>query len=570
GAVVDVVVARASVTPSPFGPPVMVNDNKLNVQASPVILSMIGHRLFVAWQDSRSGNYDIYTSLSLDNATTFAPNNKADDSIGTSEQIEPSGSVLANGTVLFVWQDNRRSKFDFDIYFAKSTDGGHTFAKNVKVDDSASSEISWQERPSVAVTTNGTIYVAWTDDRTGHQRVRGAFSTDGGNTFSPSQEIAPAKPSSGQTGVALASDGERIYAAFMDNVSGIPHPYLSVSTDGGRSFSSPLRLDNAGGSATVQRDISLAWLPVGGVVAVWEDSRDGNWDIYASVVSADGTIVVSDLRVDDDTTGAYQTNPCVAADRAGTIYVVWEDERNSLFAVRFAYLKVGSRSFTPSIEVATPKADDFQRKASIVSPEPGRVFVVWQDDRTGSYDVYASAGHFPNLFDISLAPGFNFISVPLSGWEYRASTLGLMTGDMVVSWNSATGTYDKIYIVGISPSTADFTICESTGYWVYATASETLRLNGTVPDTTQTRSITVPSGGGWVAVGFQSLSTTMRASDIPGMYSGGSIQTVSAFDPVSQTYKTYISGLPSTDFLLSPGVGLWLWCTASGTLTYTA
>lgn len=562
--------ARPPVTPYTFSAPVMINDNKANVQANPVIAPMPGGDIFVAWRDARSGDDDIYTSSSHDNAVSFTANKRADDALTSSKQTEPATAVGADGTIYVTWQDNRRVTFDFDIFFTKSTDGGTTFAKNVRVDDAGTSTISWQERPSIAVTANGTVYVAWTDDRTGVVRVRGAYSTDGGATFSASYEISPNGGLSAQTGVALASDGQRIYAAFMDNYSGSHHAYLFVSEDGGRTFGNPIQLDGASSPGAYQSDISISALPRGGVVAAWEDSRNGNLDIYASIVRADGTVVVQDLRVDDDTTGAYQTDPCVAVDRAGTIYAVWEDERNLKYAIRFAHLKVGSAKFTSSTEVATPRSDDFQRKATVVCPEPGSVYVVWQDDRAGSYDVYASAGYFPNLFDLSLVKGWNFVCVPLVGWGYKASTLGLKTGDAVIGWNPATQSYDRNYIVGVSPSTADFTINPSEGYWVYATGPETASLNGMVPNTTQTRTISLPSGGGCAIIGFQSLRTDMRASDVVSMYSDpDAVVMVAGLDAATGTYKSYYRGVPGTDFALAPGQAYWIWCTASGVLSYT-
>ena len=559
-------IARMAAT-GPFGSPVIVNDNKANDQALPVIAAVPGRGLFVVWQDSRSGNWDIYTSVSL-NGTSFAPNKKSDDSIGTSAQKEPAVAVSLNGTIFLAWQDSRRSLYDNDIFFTKSYDGGATFTRNVKVDDSTSN-ITWQERPSIAVTDRGIVYIAWTDDRTGTSlRVRGAFSTDGGATFSPSQEIVPTGSTSGQTGVVLVANGDRIFAAFMDNISGAPHPYVCVSTNGGKSFGSPTRLDSTGNSGAQQSGVSIAPMPRGGIVAVWEDFRNGNGDIYACFVNANGAIQTPDFRVDDDSTGAYQEDACVASDQLGNIYVVWEDERNGLLAIRFAIVITGKTQPTASMEVATPRAVDEQMRASVIATEPGRVFVVWQDDRTGTYDVYSSSAYFTGLYDIPLVVGWNFVPVMLVGSGYMASTLGLMVGDVVSGWNSSKATFDQSYIVGVSPSRSDFAISPSTGYWIYANAAETIHLNGTIPTTKQHKPIAVPPGGGWAALGFGSLNSTRHASDIPNMYSGGSIQTVATYDPITGKSTTYVNGVPRTDFKLVVAQAVWCWCSANGTLSY--
>jgi hypothetical protein len=174
-------------------------------------------------------------------------------------------------------------------------------------------------------------------------------------------------------------------------------------------------------------------------------------------------------------------------------------------------------------------------------------------------------------WDLPLVAGWNLVTIPqFNSPAFKASTIGLVKNDVVAGWNPATGVYDKNYIVGVSPIPLDFTIAPSTGYWIYSVAGETLHLGGSCPTTVQTRTITVPSGGGWAIIGFNTLKTTMKASNIPGMCSGGgTINTVASYNAVTKTYKTYIAGVPPTDFSLLPGQAFWVFCTASLTLTYT-
>ncbi len=557
---------QAATTVYAFNASTIINEVKTNDQSAPVIAKLSGRDVMVVWQDPRSGNEDIYTSVSHDNGTTFAMNIRADDSTDGSKQIEPAVAVSRNGTIFLAWQDNRRSTFDYDIYLSKSINGGLTFTPNVKVDDSVGA-ISWQERPSIAVTQSGTVYVAWTDDRTHGLRVRGAFSTNAGASFSPSEDIVPGT-TSGQTGISLVSNGDRIFAAFMDNVTGVPHPYICVSTNGGDSFSAPSRIDKAGPTIG-QRGVTIAPRPDGGVAAVWEDSRNGDWDIYATILDLNGVGIGADYRVDDDTTGSYQYGASVTSDRSGNIYVVWEDERNLVYAIRFSYMKVGNSTFTPSIEVSTPRGDTIQRRASIVTTDPGRVVVTWQDDGANTYDIYAATGWFPNLFDLKLVKGWNLVSISLSGWNYKASTLGLRTGDVVYAWNSTSERYDKTYTVGMSPLFKDFFIDGGTGYWIFTNAPETLNLYGSLPAPGHQKQVNVPDGGGWAAVGFESLNSSRRASDIPTMYSvAGAVRVVTAYDATTGIYKQYSVGRPFGDFKLMPGWAYWIWCSVSGTLSY--
>ena len=170
--------------------------------------------------------------------------------------------------------------------------------------------------------------------------------------------------------------------------------------------------------------------------------------------------------------------------------------------------------------------------------------------------------------NISFVSGWNLVSVPLVDWGGNASALGLGRGDMVIGWNSSSRRYDNNYIVGMSPPSFDFAISGSEGIWIFAQSAKTLQINGTVANSVQTREIIVPPGGGWVMIGFNSLNTTRHASNVPAMYSGGSITAVARY--ASPGYVILIIGGPvPMDFVLTPGEGYWCYCTASGTLSYS-
>jgi ABC-type transport system substrate-binding protein len=200
-------------------------------------------------------------------------------------------------------------------------------------------------------------------------------------------------------------------------------------------------------------------------------------------------------------------------------------------------------------------------------------FTVYVDDLKGipGHNVSSSATA-QIAFNLALAVGWNFVSVPLIGGGYKASTIGLATGDMISSWNSTTQSYDHTYIKGISPPSANFTIAPSTGYWIWVAVAKTLHLYGSVPTTIQVKVCTVPTSGGWIAVGFLGVNTVYHASDIPKMYSGtGAIMMVAYYNAATGKYSSWLSAVPAlNNFLLAPGQGYLCWITAGpgGTLSY--
>jgi hypothetical protein len=193
-------------------------------------------------------------------------------------------------------------------------------------------------------------------------------------------------------------------------------------------------------------------------------------------------------------------------------------------------------------------------------------------DRNNSLDVVHSIPVMVGPFTLNLAVGWNFVTVPLVGQGYKASTIGLATGDMISSWAPATQKYDKTYIKGISPPVLDFTIAPNVGYWIWVSSPRTLTLTGIIPISAQSYVFTVPSLGGWIALGFESMKTTGHARDIPVMYSGsGAITLIAYYNAATGKYVSWISALPAVNnFVLNPGVAYWCWVTqgTGGTITY--
>jgi hypothetical protein len=197
-------------------------------------------------------------------------------------------------------------------------------------------------------------------------------------------------------------------------------------------------------------------------------------------------------------------------------------------------------------------------------------FKVSVDDLTGVPGHNVSSSATASIaFNLYLMAGWNLVSVPLVGHGYKASTLGLSIGDVIVSWNSTTQSYDHTYIKGISPPSANFTIAPSTGYWIWVAAAKTLHLYGTVPTSLQTKEFTVPITGGWILVGLVGLNTTRHASDIVAMYSGANITLVAKYVPPGSYIILIVGPYPGqNNFLLYPGLGYFCWAKGSGTLSY--
>jgi len=193
------------------------------------------------------------------------------------------------------------------------------------------------------------------------------------------------------------------------------------------------------------------------------------------------------------------------------------------------------------------------------------VYTVFVDDGK-DHIVYASANVDITDFTLEIVAGWNLVTIPYADSDYTARTLGLGFGDIIYGYDPTMGYYDTMFIVGVFPSEADFLLQPLVGYWVYANSPVTLVLEGRI--IASERAIDVPTSGGWALVGVPSVQGWIMASDLVDMYSG-TVDGVFAYNAALGFYdKFYVPGVPELDFVITPGMGLWMHCLTDGDLSY--
>jgi hypothetical protein len=175
----NIYVAKSTDQGATFGTPVRVNDvlSKANVgKARFMVAGPAG--VWVAWSDTRTDSEgDVYIDFSAD-GTAFGTDLMVNDDTHRWQE-DPSialgqGSACAND-VYVVWQDLRGND-GWDIYGARSTDGGKTFAANVRVNPNADGD---QMNPAITIDYGCVAGASWRDDS-------GNEDFDIRATFSPS------------------------------------------------------------------------------------------------------------------------------------------------------------------------------------------------------------------------------------------------------------------------------------------------------------------------------------------------------------------------------------------------
>ncbi len=193
-------------------PNVRVNSPPDGMQLMSCVAADDSGTIYAVWDDDRTGMRRVYFARSIDSGTTWSGNVRVSDTASLFTNY-PSIDVDGEGTIYVAWDDGRGG--DMDIYFSKSTDSGVTWTDpNVRVNDWAPRD---QYMSSLTVDEPGNVYVAWTDMRRGTDDydVYFALSTDRGNTWTdPNIRVNDSLTVFAQWPSLDVGDGGEIYISF--------------------------------------------------------------------------------------------------------------------------------------------------------------------------------------------------------------------------------------------------------------------------------------------------------------------------------------------------------------------
>ena len=176
--------------------------------------------------------------------------------------------VAASGNALHVvWRDFRDG--NYEIYYKRSIDGGTSWGADTRLtSNSASSEF-----PSVSV-SGSVVHVVWSDERDGNWEIYYKRSTDGGSSWG--QDTRLTNNTAGSYYPSVSVSGSVVHVVWLDSRDGNWEIYYKRSTGGGSSWGQDTRLTNST-AFSYYPSVSVS----GSVVhVVWQDDRDGNWEIY--------------------------------------------------------------------------------------------------------------------------------------------------------------------------------------------------------------------------------------------------------------------------------------------------
>ncbi len=291
--------------------------------------------------------------------------------------------AVSEDNISVVWEADSSTDLPRVVY-AQSSDNGSTFTDEVVV---GPEEHGAQSDPALAVNSTGTVFVVWTDDRSGQNRIFFSRSDDGSN-FTDGKAIVTS-PGGEQSLPDIAFANGTLYIVWAESIGGDRDIFLSKSNDNGTTFQPPQRIDDTGTENLIQNFPSVA-ASDSEVFVVWHDSRVSDLlSIYGAFSNDSGESFAADVKVSDGSTLERHERP-QAGIVSGHPCAVWQDNRGGDWGIRFSKSMDNATSFQSSVAVSDGPEDSDQTSPSMASDASDRIMVTFVDDRSGGDRVYFS------------------------------------------------------------------------------------------------------------------------------------------------------------------------------------
>lgn len=234
--------------------------------------------------------------------------------------VDPKTNAIYVTWTQFDDYGNEDPAFESNILFSKSLDGGESWSEAFAINEIPGNCLDGDSTTEGAVPTvgpDGTIYVTWANQ----SRLYFDKSTDGGETWLEEDRVIaeqnggwdieiPGVQRANGMPVTICDTTGKLFVNWVDKREGNYDVWVISSSDGGESWTEPLRVNSDTGSA----DQFFTWMCVDPVTnylyAVFYDRRglDGNHTHVYMAKSKDQGETWEDFQITEE---SFRTNPLV-------------------------------------------------------------------------------------------------------------------------------------------------------------------------------------------------------------------------------------------------------------------
>jgi len=346
------------------------------------------------------------------------PINLSDSGTACGAQDDCQPGLAAQGENVYVVWPQAEEANQSTLYLAKSTDGGETFAPATPIEPSVEGV---SQQPDLAVLPDGTLLLAWADDRNGRFDVFITRSTDQGDTWQWDDEAAYLNVSDNE-GDSLdpvlgnRSEGRFVIAWSDDtrqraiNPDGLRNIFLRASQFAAEGLTNPVNVSNeiANDSLGARHpDLvvdSSEPLPRASVYVVWERrSRTRDREIFFRQSSPFSTPINVSNSPNDASLAPVIALQSTSNER-NRVLVIWNELQGSDTLIMSNSASDAGRAFSaPSFSddpfsLSESRSNDGSvaaRAPSVATNAAGEIFLVWEHEQRGESAIRLRTGLDP-------------------------------------------------------------------------------------------------------------------------------------------------------------------------------
>jgi hypothetical protein len=267
------------------------------------------------------------------------------------------------------WEDNRDG--NAEIYFARIDAGGSVLGSEVRI----TNDTNTSTMPSIAWTTSE-FCLSWVDDRDGNAEIYLARVDASGSKVG--SDVRVTSDSGVSTAPDIAYTGSELVVGWQEDRDGNDEIYLVRLQHDGTKIGSDVRVTSDTGAS---RNPDLVWTGTE-LVLGWQDDRDGNAEIYLARNQPDGTKVGSDVRVTSATGASEKPSLAFTSTEIGA---AWQDSRDGNVEIYFARIATDGSKVGSDVRVSN---DIFPSINASIAWSGSTFGLAWQDFRHMNMEIY--------------------------------------------------------------------------------------------------------------------------------------------------------------------------------------
>ena len=330
-------------------------------------MAVSGNYIYVAWEDFRDGNSEIYYKRSTDSGLNWG----ADTRLTTDPAISGAPTVAALGTFVHItWVDFRNG--NPEIYYKRSTDYGANWEAVVRLTNDPASSLF----PVLSASGND-LHIAWVDERNGNPEIYYKRSTNKGVSWEADFRLTQDPLISEY--VRICSSGLFVHTVWKDNRDGNNEIYYKRSTNGGASWDGVSRLTNDP-DESYNPDISVTGA---NVHIVWVEYLSGSREIYYKRSTDNGLNWDAGIRLTNNS--ALSDFPAVISS-GSYVHTAWTDDRDGNWEIYYKRSTDGGATWNNSFTRLTN--DPEESKVPSICITGSAIHVLWSDKRLGAPELF--------------------------------------------------------------------------------------------------------------------------------------------------------------------------------------